>query len=703
MNVIGRRSLTLTASLFAAVIGFAVLSPAALAQTVVGFDNLPPGTQVTTQYQARGITFGSLPFGPAGLIPVIASVPAGEPQSPPQVADMSVCPGCEFFTPAVTATFSDTHRKVSVRIGKFDDASLAADTITLTGYDSSGAVVATASASIGTPSGFHTLLAIHTKTPIIAGIRIEGSLIDDHLGIDNVRLGRQIATRPDFAIDPADASLTVLQAGSASTVISIARLNGSTGNVQFSATGAPAGVTVSFSPNPAGGTSTTMTVSAAASAPIVQVGQPLTITATPLASSAGPQARTATVDIIVAPDFTLSLDQSQATLWSCSTGPTVHVQVVRTPGFTGDITLSAQGVPAGVTASFNPAVLPNPTDGGFVNTSTLNLDVPQSGPLGSFPVTILAAAGGVPTATATLVLDRRAGEIATFAPSTGREPQDLQSGSQVILNGHGLCPGSTVEFGNSTNAVAPATFVTADRTELVTHVPRFAVTGPLTISTPFGDQFASSASFAPTSYRANFGFAFVNPSIGGYSFGDVKDGYGGDQVDITVNPCLFFDCSFDTGIPSPEGLIFWGILDASLTDGQCFGVSLSTQRLVKGDASFSSFPPPGATVPWQLTGPAAASPPLLHYVHVQHAFQFSAEFLHYALGEMAANLVSGNFGRPHLLPGAERASDPQPPARHHGERRIRARRGCVRSRAGSKRTGRVLHRYLRPEPPVCLE
>jgi len=638
--------LTFAVGAFGAALGLCVLAQAAVGQ-VVKFDDLSPGTQVTTQYAPQGVVFASSPFSPPGLAPVIATPPTGEAQSSPQVADISVCPGCEFFAPFATATFSETHRLVSVRVGKFDDAASTGDTITLTGFDATGAVIATANATLGAPQGFHTRLAIHSPDARIAGIRVEGSLLNDHVGIDNLRFrGRQVG-HPDFAIDPATASLTVRQGTAATTMVGITRLNGSAGNVQFSASGLPTGVTASFSPNPAGGVGTTMTLTASSSAPIVQVAQPVTITATPLVSSAGPQSRTATLGVIVAPNFSVSANPSVLTAWSCSAAPGVHIQVVRTPGFTGDITLSAQGVPPGVTATFNPAVLTNPTDGGFVNTSTLTFDVPQSGPTGSFSVVIQAESADAPSATTQITVDRRTGEVSGFSPTTGIEPQDLRAGTQVELSGHGLCPGSTVEFASS-HAIAPTTFVSPDHTSILTNVPRYAVTGPLIVSTPFGDSFSSSVPFAPTSYRARFGFSFTNPSIGGYSFSDVKEAYGGDQVDISFNPCLFFDCTIDTGIPSPEGLIFWGILDASLTDGQCFGVSLSTQRLVNGDAAFGSFPPPGATVPWQLEGPAGASPPLLHYVHLQHSFQLSAEFLHYALGQMAENLVSGGGSANHI-------------------------------------------------------
>lgn len=76
----------------------------------------------------------------------------------------------------------------------------------------------------------------------------------------------------------------------------------------------------------------------------------------------------------------------------------VTVTVSRVTDFNGLVTLSAEGLPAGVSAAFAPAIMPNVTTG----NSTLTLTAAPGATLGTVPVTVRATASGVADASVQL-------------------------------------------------------------------------------------------------------------------------------------------------------------------------------------------------------------------------------------------------------------------------------------------------------------
>jgi uncharacterized membrane protein len=181
---------------------------------------------------------------------------------------------------------------------------------------------------------------------------------------------------PTFTIGAS--SVILGPATSTTSVISIFPEYGFTGNVQLSVSSLPTGVTASFSPNLAkSGSALTLTASSTAS-----LGQyNVTVTGT-----SGSQSASAILTLTVYPPaFTISsagyvsIGQGTATTATLGVDPQF--------GFTGNVQLSASGLPSGVTASFSP----NPT----TSSSTLTLTASSNASLGQYYFTITGTSGSL--------------------------------------------------------------------------------------------------------------------------------------------------------------------------------------------------------------------------------------------------------------------------------------------------------------------
>jgi endoglucanase len=190
--------------------------------------------------------------------------------------------------------------------------------------------------------------------------------------------------QPDFALSANPTSVNVTRGLTANSAITITRTGGFTGSVALSASGLPTGVTASFSPASTTGTSSTVTFTASATATL----GPATVTIT---GTSGGQTRPTTISLMVVaqptPDFSLAANPTSLTINRGASGMST-IAITRTGGFTGSVALSASGLPAGVTASFNPAS----TTG---NASALTLAASNTATTGQATVTITGVSGGL--------------------------------------------------------------------------------------------------------------------------------------------------------------------------------------------------------------------------------------------------------------------------------------------------------------------
>ncbi|HET7420395.1 MAG TPA: hypothetical protein VFL27_08440 [Candidatus Dormibacteraeota bacterium] len=218
---------------------------------------------------------------------------------------------------------------------------------------------------------------------------------------------------PDFSLSASPASQTVIQGSSATITVNVARIGGFSGSVTLTVSGLPAGASGAFSPNPATGASSTLTVTAD---PTTAVGSyPLTVTGT-----GGSLTHTASATLVVSapppPDFSLSVSPGSQTINQGAT-TAYTVNVTRVSGFGGAVTLSVSGLPATAAGSFSP----NPAT---ANASTLTVTSSGSISPGSYPLTITGTSGSLThAASATLVVSPPPPcSSATLSPAATSQP-----------------------------------------------------------------------------------------------------------------------------------------------------------------------------------------------------------------------------------------------------------------------------------------
>jgi cellulose 1,4-beta-cellobiosidase len=201
------------------------------------------------------------------------------------------------------------------------------------------------------------------------------------------------STSPGFALAASPATLTLARSASVTSTLTLSRLNGFSGAVSFTASGLPAGVTASFNPATTSTTGTSSVVTFMASGTAALGAATVTLT-----GSGGGLTQAATVALTVTggtgtADFSLSASPASLSVNRGASG-TSNLTIARANGFAGAVSFSASGLPAGVTASFNPATTSTSGTG-----SVLTLSAAATAPAGTATVTITATGGGLTRST----------------------------------------------------------------------------------------------------------------------------------------------------------------------------------------------------------------------------------------------------------------------------------------------------------------
>ena len=198
---------------------------------------------------------------------------------------------------------------------------------------------------------------------------------------------------PTFTLSSTPASLLLNPGSTVTTTITISPENGFTGSVNLSASGLPAGVTASFSAISIPGTSSpaTSTLTLKATASAVQSPTGFTVTGT-----SGSLVVSKQIPLVVAAPG-IGIDGPSAISIGQNSTSNAYFYIFKKNGLMGNVQVSVSGLPAGVTASFSPAVLTED------NNTVLTLVSSSSTPLGIKNLTITATSGSV-TSTETLPL-----------------------------------------------------------------------------------------------------------------------------------------------------------------------------------------------------------------------------------------------------------------------------------------------------------
>lgn len=212
---------------------------------------------------------------------------------------------------------------------------------------------------------------------------------------------------PMFTLSTGQAAYTVGQGTSSSGSLSLTGSNGFSGAVTLSLSGLPAGVTVSFGSNPLSAASTPMTIASSSSAALG------TYTVTVTGTSGAITASTSFTLTVMAPSFTLTPSPG---ILSLTPGSMANATVA-VNGFSGVVSFSISGLPAGVTAAWNPA---SSGSAGVVTLTAAN-----SAPLGNALATITGTSGAL-SATARLNI-----EVRSAAPTSSTTALAISSGGSA--------------------------------------------------------------------------------------------------------------------------------------------------------------------------------------------------------------------------------------------------------------------------------
>ena len=193
---------------------------------------------------------------------------------------------------------------------------------------------------------------------------------------------------PGFGLTASSTIVSSVQNSTGTSTISSTVINGFASRISLSATGQPAGVTVTFSPTSitrAG--SSTMTIAVASSAAVGTYHLRV-------AGTSGSITEIVTVTLAVTkapPQYTITASPTSISVARGSSG-TSTITTAISGGFDSAISLSATGYPIGVTLTFSPKTIAAPGAG----KSTIKVTVDKKVALGSHTITINATGAGLP-------------------------------------------------------------------------------------------------------------------------------------------------------------------------------------------------------------------------------------------------------------------------------------------------------------------
>jgi hypothetical protein len=227
-------------------------------------------------------------------------------------------------------------------------------------------------------------------------------------------------TRPTPAISIAlsSSALDVTQGTTGSATVILSRTGGFAGDVAIAVEGLPGTVTYALAPATIGGdaSSDVITFDVGGSATPGLINATVKATGTGVSAAMVPLA----ITVVAAPTYTLAVANATVT---AKQGATVAqtVNITRAGGFAGAVSLSAEGLPTGVTAAFDPGSVAG-------NSATLTLTAAASAAIGNATVTVRGTAPGQPDKTVTFQLTVNAA-VSDFTLTVNPAKLTIQQGT----------------------------------------------------------------------------------------------------------------------------------------------------------------------------------------------------------------------------------------------------------------------------------
>jgi len=198
-----------------------------------------------------------------------------------------------------------------------------------------------------------------------------------------------------ITVSAAPTAVSVTAGNGITTAVTITRAGGFAADVSLAATGLPAGVSAAFAPPTLTGATLTSTLTLTTTTAATAGAAAVTVTA----SGTGVTAQTTTVNLTVtatAPTPTYTMAATSVSAQQGANG-TSTVTLTRGAGFIGTVNLAVTGLPAGVTATFNPAAVTG-------TTSTLTLAVGGGVTAGNYTGVITGTTTGLANVTTNVAL-----------------------------------------------------------------------------------------------------------------------------------------------------------------------------------------------------------------------------------------------------------------------------------------------------------
>lgn len=266
------------------------------------------------------------------------------------------------------------------------------------------------------------------------------------------------STTPDFTVAASPSSLTINQGSNGTSTITVTSLNGFNSATTLSASGLPTGVTATFGTNPvtppANGNATSLLTLTASSTATTGTS---TVT---ISGVSGTLTHTATITLTVnttaTPNFTIAAAPTSVTVTQGGNG-TSTISITSQNSFNSATTLTATGLPTGVTAGFSTNPVTPPANG--TATSTLTLTASATATVGTTNITVTGTSGTlVHSTTISLTVNSSVGLQTAVYDSTLKAPKCVNvasgcdSGPSLILGRDTLSGGAEPNQPNNINS-----------------------------------------------------------------------------------------------------------------------------------------------------------------------------------------------------------------------------------------------------------